>query len=96
MRENCRRPVTRIYEVGLLIVRAKLIYTCGMRIVGPHNRSEIELDPLVAFRRGRELDAMLRHAAPPIRRGVTRGSHELFNRLDAERQSQAARALNAQ
>ena len=44
----------------------------------------------------RALDAMLRHAAPPIQRGVMRGSHEYFNRLDAERQKQAARALNAQ
>lgn len=67
-----------------------------MRIVGQQNRSEIELDPLHAYRRGRALDAMLRQAAPPIQRGVMRGSHEYFNRLDAERQKQAARALNAQ
>ena len=64
-----------------------------MRIVGLQNRSEIELDPHQAYRRGRALDAVLRHAAPPIPRGVTRGSHEYFNRLDAERQKQAARAL---
>jgi hypothetical protein len=67
-----------------------------MRIVGLQNRSEIELDPLQAYRRGRALDAVQRHAAPPIQRGVTRGSHEHFNRLDAERQKQAARALNAE
>ena len=76
--------------------RAKLAYTCAMRTDGLQNRSEIELDPLQAYRRGRALDAMLRRAAPPIQRGVTRGSHEHFNRLDAERQKQAARALNAQ
>ena len=67
-----------------------------MRVVGQSNRSEIELDPLQAYRRGRTLDAMFRKSAPPIRRGVARGSHEFFNRLDAERQKQAARALNAQ
>ena len=69
-------------------------YTYPMRIVGEQNRSEIELDPVKAYRRGKALDAMLRSAAPPIVRGVTRGSHAYFNRLDAERQLQAARALN--
>ena len=66
-----------------------------MRIVGEQNRSEIELDPVEAYRRGRALDAMLRSVAPPIARGVMRGTHEYFNRLDAERQTQVARALNA-
>ena len=66
-----------------------------MRIVGEQDRSEIELDPVKAYRRGRALDAMLRSAAPPIAHGVMRGAHEHFNRLDAERQTQAARALNA-
>jgi hypothetical protein len=36
---------------------------------------------------------MLRSAAPPVVRGVLRGTHEYFNRLDAEREVQAARAL---
>ncbi len=67
-----------------------------MRIVGEQDRSEIELDPVKAYRRGRALDAMLRGAAPPVAHGVMRGAHEYFNRLDAERQTQAARALNAQ
>lgn len=35
-----------------------------MRIVGRRNRSEIELDPVKAYQRGRKLDAMLRAAAP--------------------------------
>ena len=70
-------------------------YTWAMRIVGKQDRSEIELDPQEAYRRGRALDAMLRCAAPPIARGVMRGAHEYFNRLDAERQTRAARALNA-
>jgi hypothetical protein len=30
-----------------------------MRIVGRQDRSEIELDPVEAYRRGRALDAML-------------------------------------
>jgi len=66
-----------------------------MRIVGKQNRSEIELDPAKAIQRGRAIDAMLRGAADPITRGVTRGTHEFFNRLDAERQTRAARKLNA-
>jgi hypothetical protein len=66
-----------------------------MRIVGRQNRSEIELDPTKALRRGRTLDAMLRGAADAAPRGVTRGSHEFFNRLDAERQTRIARKLNA-
>lgn len=66
-----------------------------MRIVGEQDRSEIELDPVKAYRRGRALDAMLRGAAPPVVRGVFRGTHDYFNCLDAERQAQAARALNA-
>ncbi|MFN0318269.1 MAG: hypothetical protein ACKVQA_24860 [Burkholderiales bacterium] len=73
----------------------ELAYTGAMRIVGQNNRSEIELDPLQAYRRGRILDAMLRHARPPVQRGVTRGSHEYFNRLDAEYQTRIARVLNA-
>lgn len=65
-----------------------------MRIVGKQNRTEIELDPVKAYRRGRMLDAMLRSTAPSIKRGVMRGTHEYFNRLDEERQTQTARALN--
>ena len=66
-----------------------------MRIVGDQDRSQIELDPAMALRRGQALDAMLRGAVPPVARGVTRGSHEYFNRIDAERQRQSARTLNA-
>jgi hypothetical protein len=66
-----------------------------MRVVGDQNRSEIELDPVKAYWRGRVLDKLLRGTAPPIPRGVLRGTHEYFNRLDAEREAQIARALNA-
>jgi hypothetical protein len=65
------------------------------RIVGAQDRSEIETDAVKAYRRGRVLDRMLHAADPPRPRGVTRGSHEYFNRVDAERQVQIARRLNA-
>jgi hypothetical protein len=66
-----------------------------MRIVGTRDRDEIELDPAKANRRGRDLDRMLRATAPPRPRGVQRGSHEFFNRLDDERQVLIARKLNS-
>ncbi len=65
-----------------------------MRIVGASDRSEIELDPVKAYRRGLMLDAMLGTAAPRMKRGVTRGTHAYFNQLDAERQIHAARGLD--
>ena len=65
-----------------------------MRIVGKQDRSEIELDPVKAYRRARALDAMLHAALPPVPRGVTRGTHEYFNRMDAARQIAAARKLD--
>jgi hypothetical protein len=66
-----------------------------MRIVGTKNRSEFELDPALALKRGRVLDELLRAAAAPVKRGVTRGTHAYFNRLDAQRQARVARKLNA-
>lgn len=66
-----------------------------MRIVGTQDRTEVELDPAKAYRRARFLDRMLRSATPPRPRGVMRGSHEYFNRLDDERQVLIARKLNA-
>lgn len=64
------------------------------RVVGQRNRSEIELDPLEAFRRGRRLDAMLQGAMPPIPRGVRRGTHRMLNAWDDERALAMARRLN--
>ena len=66
-----------------------------MRIIGTQDRSEIELDPVKAYRRACAMDALMRGTAPPAVRGVTRGTHAYFNRIDAERQRQIARALNA-
>jgi hypothetical protein len=65
-----------------------------MRIVGTRNRSEIELDPLTAYRRGLALDSTLRGACAPIARGVTRGSHAYFNRIDEQRCSRAIHVVN--
>jgi hypothetical protein len=65
-----------------------------MKIVGKQNRSEIELDPIEACRRGTVLDAMLRDAFPPFPRGVMRATHAEFNRIDDERQIEQARILN--
>ena len=63
-----------------------------MRIVGTQQRCEIELDPVKAYQRARLLDAILRSVTPRIAREVTRGTYAYFNRLDAERQTQAAHA----
>lgn len=65
-----------------------------MRIVGQQNRSHIELDPTRAYHRGRALDALLRNALPPIKRGVTRATHAMFNQIDAERMRAAAKRIN--
>ena len=66
-----------------------------MRTIGPYSRrTEIELDPVEALRRGRALDAMLRSALPAIPRGVYRGTFAVFNRMDEARMLQAARKLN--
>ncbi len=64
-----------------------------MRTVGKLDRTEIELDPLVAWRRGRVLDAMLRTAMPAPPRGVQRGSFDKFDRQDEQRRTEAARRV---
>jgi len=67
-----------------------------MRIVGPNrDRSEIELDPQLAYRRGRALDAMLRSALPPLARGLRRATPAAFQSLDEERARLIARRINA-
>jgi len=65
-----------------------------MRIVGRQNRTEIELDPVRAYRRGRKLDAMLRSAVPKSSRGVQRGAPRMFELLDEARMLETARKLN--
>jgi hypothetical protein len=65
-----------------------------MKIIGPNSdQSEIELDPVKAYRRGRILDAMLRSALPPPKRGVYRGTFEAFERMDEARRIEGARRL---
>ena len=65
-----------------------------MRIVVDESQIEIELDPVKAMRRGMELDAVMRGTLPPYPRGVTRGTHEYFNRIDDARRAAAAPILN--
>lgn len=65
-----------------------------MRIVGPNvEHSEIELDPTLAYRRGRALDAMLRSALPYPKRGIYRGTFEELAQLDEARMLEAARRV---
>jgi hypothetical protein len=64
------------------------------RVVGTKDRSEIILDPVEAWHRGRRLDRMLTQASPPHARGVFRGTHAHFDQLDAERRAAAAQRLN--
>jgi hypothetical protein len=64
------------------------------RVVGTKERSEIILDPVEAWHRGRKLDQMLANASPPHPRGAFRGTHADLDRLDAERHSATARRLN--
>ena len=64
------------------------------RIVGTRERSEIILDPVEAWHRGRILDRMLAQASPPHPRGVFRGTHAELEKLDAERRLETARRLN--
>jgi hypothetical protein len=56
-----------------------------MRIVGKLNRNEFELNPVEALRRGAEIDRNLKLMLPPHPRGVWRGTHVFFNRMDDER-----------
>ena len=66
-----------------------------MRVIGTRERTEIELDPTIAHRRGLQLDAMLRSTAEPRVRGVMRGPHVMFQRLDDARMVAIARRLNS-
>ena len=64
------------------------------RLVGTQNRSEFILDPVEAWHRGRALDQMLASARLPMRRGVMRAPHIVFNQIDDARQLEQARLLN--
>ncbi len=65
-----------------------------MRVIGTQQRNEIELDPKLALERGRVLDSMLSAARPAVKRGVMRGTHAEFNRLDEARMLEVARRIN--
>ena len=64
------------------------------RIVGTQNRDEFILDPVEAWHRGRVLDQMLAATRLPIKRGVMRAPHHVFNQMDDQRQLEQARLLN--
>jgi hypothetical protein len=67
-----------------------------MRVIGPNRgHCEVELDPVLAYRRGRALDAMLRSALPPIDRGLRRATAAEFHALDEARARLIARRINA-
>ena len=67
-----------------------------MRIIGTNREhSEVELDPVLAYRRGRALDAMLRTALPPFERGLRRATAAEFQALDEARALLIARRVNA-
>lgn len=65
------------------------------RIVGNQNRTEFVLDPVEAWRRGRDLDRMLAFAVPIRPRGVTRATFAEFERLEKLRRLDIARQLNS-
>ena len=61
-----------------------------MRIVGERNRDEFVLDPVEAIRRGETLDKQMAILLLPYSRGVWRGTHAFFNRMDDERSAAVA------
>ena len=64
------------------------------RIVGTQLRTAFILDPVQAWHRGRALDKMLAATALPIKHGVLRAQHRVFNQMDDLRQLEQARVLN--
>ena len=65
-----------------------------MKMIGNKPRDEIERDPLKAWRRGAELDNMLRSASEPYPRGVWRLTHDQMNAMDFARQLAQAAKIN--
>lgn len=65
-----------------------------MRIVGHQQRDEFDLDPKVAWVRGRRLDAMLKQAMVPRERAVLRMTHQQMNQADDQRALDMARRIN--
>jgi hypothetical protein len=65
-----------------------------MHLVGKRIRTDIELDVTTAWRRARSLDTLLVAAVLPRQRGVLRGTHAAFMRMDEQRQVLVAARLN--
>ena len=66
-----------------------------MKLIGTHDRDEIELNPQEAWRRARQLDAVFAQMLLPYPRGVTRATHAEFQRRDEARMVEAARRIGA-
>jgi len=64
------------------------------RHVGTQNRDEFIRDPVEAWHRGRVLDHRLAATWLPVKPGVMRAPHRVFNRIDDLRQLEQARLLN--
>ena len=64
-----------------------------MRIVGDKNRDEFVLDPVEALRRGAKLDEQMKVLLPKHPRGVWRGTHAFFNRMDDDRAAEMAKLV---
>ena len=69
-------------------------YTTRMKTIGNAPRDEIVVDPVEAMLRGRVLDLMLKGSLPPVSRGVTRGTHAMFQAMDEQRMVDVAKKLN--
>ena len=65
-----------------------------MRVIGKQHRTELELNPQLAWQRGKVLDAMLVAALVPHPRGVWRLTHQRMNKMDFERQLIQAAIVN--
>ena len=65
-----------------------------MKVIGKHRRREFELDPQVAWQRGKVLDGMLVAALEPQPKGVWRLTHQRINDMDFARQLVQAATVN--
>ena len=65
-----------------------------MKIVGKQNHSEFELNPQLAWQRGKVLDAMLSTALVPHPKGVWLLTHSQINAMDFKRRLVQAATIN--
>lgn len=65
-----------------------------MRVVGTQDRSDIEIDPVEAYRRSRLVDEQLKTGAMPRPIGVTRATANARALMDDAHMLQAARRVD--